>query len=400
MPALICRKCQKHVVQASDFRKLVLKAEESFKGKLTDQHYVFHENLRELKEKLKSEAKLAEEAVILEKPTTSSAPVTMPAVSLKEPEKKKTVEPATNLKEPEAAVEESLSSMNDSFNKLNEVDMEDFWKEANEILIDVLDGLEDVEMGEKGSKTTVPVTKRKRGRQTKKTGKKTGTEKSLKEQKPETRKSSSLKEHNIETEKVSNPKAQKPETEKIPNPKEQKPETEKVSDPEAQKIETEKVSDENSQIETVKTPVQFDVIEVSDDDDNDKSHKDETNFDIFNNMTMEQIMEMTALISSVLPPDPEEKPKRKRKKKEPYTGTITIDLKKSKIIKPATSTPVPIKKRRDSILNLPKIRKVKTLIRQVEEVQNLNSKKKTKSPQVSQLTVKNVKLLANSFLSK
>lgn len=48
-PAFICRSCQKHVMQASELKKLCLKSDQYCRESLINERYLWHENLRELK---------------------------------------------------------------------------------------------------------------------------------------------------------------------------------------------------------------------------------------------------------------------------------------------------------------------------------------------------------------
>lgn len=45
----MCRKCEKHIRQAIELKKLLLKSEKYFKEKLDMERYIWHENLRELR---------------------------------------------------------------------------------------------------------------------------------------------------------------------------------------------------------------------------------------------------------------------------------------------------------------------------------------------------------------
>lgn len=68
VPALICRKCEKHVAQAMELKKLCETSERHFKQDSKNEYYFIHENLRELKATSK---KVANEA---------SAPPVIPQV--------------------------------------------------------------------------------------------------------------------------------------------------------------------------------------------------------------------------------------------------------------------------------------------------------------------------------
>lgn len=54
VPALICRRCEKYVSQAAELRRTIMKSDEYYRGALTEERYMWHENLRELKPALKA----------------------------------------------------------------------------------------------------------------------------------------------------------------------------------------------------------------------------------------------------------------------------------------------------------------------------------------------------------
>lgn len=118
-------------------------------------------------------------------------------------------------------------------------------------------------------------------------------------------------------------------------------------------------------------PSSFDlasIIEISSDEEPEKTtSKQAENFDPIKCLTSEQIMEMTNMIDEILPGQvvkdktmPKSN-KRKRNKKEKRIKKIKIDIKASKVIAVPTSTPHPMRPRRESILIMPKFRIVKMI---------------------------------------
>lgn len=85
-PALICRKCEKHVMQANELKKLCIKSEKYFKKSLNNENYLWHENIRDLKASMKTEMKHVTEAekAVMSEPAPTSTDATHQLTDLNE----------------------------------------------------------------------------------------------------------------------------------------------------------------------------------------------------------------------------------------------------------------------------------------------------------------------------
>lgn len=348
---------------------MILKADEHFRHKFNNEYYLFHENLRALKATLSVQAAEITATEISELPTTeiSELPATateLPVSKISAPVLSTPTAPpqkdsdlcdfeSERFKKIVALVSNPIkdSTLDESLEKFNKTDLEEFWKEADVMLVEALEDKE-----ETGFKVDVvdlvPVTKKTANKRVRKCVFKPNKRAAV---------AKAVVETVVEAEKASSPKKQKtgPATDSI------EPVTDKI-EPVTDKIEpvTDKIESVTDKIEPATNPIEADTIEISDDENDNDMTKNTSNryLDPFLNVTTEQLMELTEMISSVLPSDPEEKRKSKKmKKNETYANTIKIDIKASKIINVPTSTPI-IKKRRDSILMLPKNKKVKEAV--------------------------------------
>lgn len=106
-------------MQASALRKLCVESNEYFRANLTEERYIWNENLRELKAQMKSEVAHVEPEAIVE--TVTSLKDT--AAIVDEPEKEKLTEKP-----------EMFSSPSETFCQIDQPDFEVFFEEADELL--------------------------------------------------------------------------------------------------------------------------------------------------------------------------------------------------------------------------------------------------------------------------
>lgn len=86
---MICRKCEKHVLQAAELKKLCEISERHFKENAKDEYYFIHEHLREVK--------AASKRVGSEEASSSLIPPQLPIVPQKTPITTKTTENSSRL---------------------------------------------------------------------------------------------------------------------------------------------------------------------------------------------------------------------------------------------------------------------------------------------------------------